>query len=241
MIGTWFEKLTVILCDLNNLCLHKNKLQKPLECWDLKRRLGSVISSSGHGGWFFLAGLRVGLCCWDVLWREIWFRACGRWTILGVRKRLISFPVCWWMPPQQDPQGRSSINPGGCSCSGRRRVFLSLSSSLSTKEEQPPPKGQGSSSKSPKAFLVSCYWPARDFGQVMSPPGLNSLIYKLEEVTGIPRFLTFHKYCSFYKLKVCIKWVYWHHFSNSICSLCVCVSCFDNFHNIPTFSLFSYF
>lgn len=122
------------------------------------------------------------------------------------------------------PSRRSSISPRGCSCSGRRRVFLSLSSSPSTREEQPPPKGQGSSGKSPKAFLASCHWPARDSGQVMSPPGLNSLIYKQEEVTGIPRFLTFHKYCNFLQIEGLYQMsLLASVFQQHLLTLCLCV------------------
>ena len=52
-------------------------------------------------------------------------------------------------------------------------------------------------------------------------------------------FTVLHRYCVFYKLKVCgnpaSEQAYWHHFSKSICSFHVSMSHFDNSLNISNF------
>ena len=56
--------------------------------------------------------------------------------------------------------------------------------------------------------------------------------------TGIPHFITLHRYVFFTNwmfVQPCIEQVYQHHFSNSICSLHVSVS--HNSHNISNFLL----
>lgn len=63
------------------------------------------------------------------------------------------------MPPRHDTPGREAASPPGdaAALAEEGGLNLPLSSALSTREGQPPPRGQGLSVRSPRALLLICH------------------------------------------------------------------------------------
>lgn len=92
-----------------------------------------------------------------------------------------------------------------------------------------------------KSAIINMFWSTE-------LTGLGQLSMESTK-SGIPCFLVFrltahHTDCVLYKVEglwqPCIRQVYWHHFSNSICSLLVPASYFGNSRNTSSFSLLLY-
>lgn len=196
------------MCDLNNLRFVQKQTINTTRMLRLKQKTWVCITpSSGHGGWFFFETVQSGTLLLDVCEERNLIQSLWQWTVLGEEKGSSAPYLLVWIctSPTQDLR-RSSISSPRDALLWQKKDILSLFLTISTREEQPPPKGQGSW-QSPQPS-----WPAITDQHVTlgksSPPGLNSLIYK-QEVTWHFSFSRSQIFENFYQIEGLYQIVYW--------------------------------